>query len=79
MRVVQVDKDRYGRIVGQVFLGNMDVNAEQVKRGMAWVYPKYARDPKLYEFEREAKIDGRGLWRDKNATPPWEYRRARRG
>jgi micrococcal nuclease len=35
VRVEQQDRDRYGRVVGKVYVGSLDVNAEQVKRGMA--------------------------------------------
>jgi endonuclease YncB( thermonuclease family) len=38
VRVVQETVDRYGRIVGRVYVNDMDVNAEQVSKGMAWVY-----------------------------------------
>ena len=31
-RVVEVDRDRYGRIVGQVSIGDLDVNAELVRQ-----------------------------------------------
>jgi endonuclease YncB( thermonuclease family) len=37
-RVVAVDRDRYGRTVGRVYVGDTDVNAELVRRGAAWVY-----------------------------------------
>jgi hypothetical protein len=57
-----------------VYIGELDVNAEQVKRGMAWVYRKYAHDPTLLELEQEARKAKRGLWSDLHATPPWEYR-----
>jgi endonuclease YncB( thermonuclease family) len=36
--VTTVDTDRYGRTVGRVFVDNMDVNAEMIQRGAAWVY-----------------------------------------
>jgi Micrococcal nuclease (thermonuclease) homologs len=39
----------------------LDVNAEQVERGMAWVYRKYARDQALFALEREARNAKRGL------------------
>ena len=35
-------KDRYGRTVARVTCDGIDANAEQVNRGMAWVYRKYA-------------------------------------
>ena len=37
-RVVVQDTDKYGRTVGRVYVGNLDVNAELVKQGAAWVY-----------------------------------------
>ena len=37
-RVVVQDTDRYGRTVGRVYVGGLDVNAEMVKQGAAWVY-----------------------------------------
>ena len=40
-RVVVVDHDRYGRVVGRVHVGNVDVNAELVRQGAAWVYRDY--------------------------------------
>jgi endonuclease YncB( thermonuclease family) len=35
IRVEQQDIDRYGRVVGRVYAGGLDVNAEQIRRGMA--------------------------------------------
>lgn len=40
-------KDRYGRTIGRVRLGSLDVNAEMVRTGYAWVYRKYAKDQSL--------------------------------
>jgi endonuclease YncB( thermonuclease family) len=74
IRVEQQDRDRYGRVVGRVYAGGLVVNAEQVKRGMAWVYRKYARDQTLFALEHEAKNAKLGLWADPYAIAPWEYR-----
>ena len=36
---VKTDKrDRYGRELGKVLINGMDVNREQIRRGMAWHY-----------------------------------------
>jgi micrococcal nuclease len=61
VRVVEVDVDRYGRIVGRVYANGLDVNAELVKQGYAWVYRKYAKSPELYRLEDEARNAKRGL------------------
>jgi len=70
--------DRYGRIVGRVYVDGLDVNRELVARGMAWVYRKYSNDPELLRLEAEAREKGLGLWADPNPVPPWEWRRGRR-
>lgn len=75
VRVDVQTTDRYGREVGRIYLGDLDVNAEQVKTGMAWVYTQYAKDPALKPLEQAARQSRAGLWADANPTPPWEFRR----
>lgn len=79
VKVVQEDMDRFGRVVGRVYVNGLDANAEQVRRGMAWVYRQYARDQSLFGLEDEARAARRGLWSDPNPVPPWEYRRGGKG
>jgi endonuclease YncB( thermonuclease family) len=80
---VEVDwskEDKYGRLVGRVYVGDIDVNLSQADAGMAWAYREFlhemsARDQKLFvQAEEEARKEGRGLWRDTRPTPPWEWR-----
>ena len=68
-------KDRYQRIVARVKCAGVDANAEQVNRGMAWVYRRYAKDHDLYVLEHGAKVEKRGLWADSSPTPPWHWRK----
>ncbi len=83
---VETDKrDRYGREVGKILVNGRDVNLTQVERGMAWHYKAYEReqssdDRKLYDAaEMGARAARKGLWRDAEPTPPWDYRKAKRG
>jgi micrococcal nuclease len=80
-RVVVVDHDRYGRAVARVHVGEMDVNAELVRQGAAWMYRDYARDRALFALEDEARKAKRGLWAlpEAQRTPPWEWRQAPAG
>ena len=80
VRVVVQDTDRYGRTVGRIHAGAVDVNAEMVRRGAAWVYRQYSRDPALLPLEAEARAGRRGLWAlpEAERTPPWEWRAAAR-
>jgi len=70
--------DRYQRSVCRVIVDGVDVNAEQVRRGMAWVYRanrRYVRDSSLYAVEEEAKAAKRGLWRATGPVAPWDWRK----
>ena len=73
-------QDRYGRTVGQVFVGNMDVCLEQVKLGMAWHYKTYQReqspeDRVLYDrAESQAREQRVGLWQDPSPVEPSVFR-----
>jgi endonuclease YncB( thermonuclease family) len=69
--------DRYGRTVARVECDGVDASAEQVRAGMAWVFDRYVTDRSLYPVQDEARSEGRGLWSDSLATPPWEWRRQR--
>ncbi|MDP1634307.1 MAG: thermonuclease family protein [Gallionellaceae bacterium] len=66
--------DRYGRTLARVYCDGIDANAEQVRRGMAWVYDRYVTDRSLYQLQEEAKVSRRGLWADPSPMPPWEWR-----
>ncbi|MDG4562255.1 MAG: thermonuclease family protein [Candidatus Competibacter sp.] len=76
-RVVVQDTDRYGRTVGRVYVGNVDVNAELVKQGAAWVYRQYLKDQSLLKLEADAKAAKRGLWGlpEAQRCPPWDWRK----
>lgn len=83
-RTVTVDwhkRDRYGRLVGKVLVGNKDVGLELVAAGLAWHYKAYereqtAQDRLAYaEAERVARERRLGLWADAEPVPPWEFRR----
>lgn len=76
-RVVVQDVDRYGRTVGRVYVGNMDVNAEMIRQGAAWVYRQYAKDRTLYGLEGQAKVAKQGLWGlpEAQRCAPWDWRK----
>lgn len=70
------NRDRYGRTLAQVYCGGKDANAEQIRRGYAWTYTRYAApDSPLHALEREARAARRGLWNAPDPVPPWNWRR----
>ena len=62
-------------VVGKVKCGEVVANAEQVRRGMAWVYDRYVTDRSLYALQNDARAAHAGLWADKHPTAPWDWRR----
>ena len=75
-RVDERGKDEEGLLLGGVTCNGVDANAEQVKQGLAWVFRTYSPlGSPLYELETNARLMQRGLWRDKEPTPPWEWRK----
>lgn len=77
--------DRYGRIVSKVAINDIDVNLEQVTSGMAWHYKKYQKEQTPEDriayarAEEAARAAGRGLWQDRYAIPPWDFRKSPKG
>ena len=78
--VVQEEIDRYGRLVGHVFVNGTHVNRQLVEDGMAWVYRQYLKDQTLLQDEEEAREARRGLWSlpSTELVPPWEWRKGSR-
>jgi micrococcal nuclease len=76
VQVEPYEQDRYDRLVARLWLGDIDINAEMVKRGYAWTYRRYADDAAYCAYEKAARELQRGLWRlpqDQRAAP-WEWR-----
>lgn len=69
--------DKYGRTVAVVKCAGVEANRAQVDRGMAWVYTKYNKDSALPALQDAARSEKRGLWRDPEPVPPWEWRRTK--
>ena len=71
-----INKDMYGRSVAEVFLPDgRSLNRELIKNGFAWHYKEYSKDESLTQLENEAREQNKGLWTDKNAQAPWEFRK----
>jgi endonuclease YncB( thermonuclease family) len=75
-----VDIDRYGRTVGEVFVGGIDVNREMVRKGHAWAYTKYSHTTEVIELESSARAAKQGIWAlpENQREPPWLWRHSPR-
>lgn len=74
-----VGEDRYGRTLAHIKCVGIDANAEQVRRGWAWVFRRYvSKKSSLYELERQARDAKIGVWQDAEPVAPWAWRRSRK-
>lgn len=75
--VEEFDRDKYGRVVGHVYINDTWVNGALVKEGYAYVYSRYAVSKKLYKFEAQAEKNNLGVWKlpVKERVKPWDWRK----
>lgn len=73
VRCREQDRDPYGRIVAQCFVGEQDVGAWMVREGWAMAYRQYSW--RYIPHELKARLDRTGVWVG-SLVPPWEWRRA---
>lgn len=67
------ERDRYGRLLAYVYVGDMMINAELVAQGYAQIMtiPPNVRHQELFlKLQREARLLQLGLWRDSGPPPP---------
>ena len=69
------EKDRYERILGDVYIGKRRINAEMVQEGMAWHYKFFSKDATIAAAQTKAKAGKVGLWSQPDPVAPWEFRR----
>ncbi len=74
VKIVSQAIDQYGRMVAHLSVDGLDVNAEQIRRGMAWEYSSYHSDKALIALQDEARRASRGLWAQSDPVPPWAWR-----
>jgi len=75
----RVGKDRYRRTIAKIFYDNEKyLSAEIIKAGFGWWYYKASKNFNLKDVEILAKKKKLGLWSDKNAIAPWDFRKMKR-
>jgi micrococcal nuclease len=85
--VVPIEQDRYGRTVAEVFVatgegGEIFVNGEMVRVGMAYHYAQYSDTCPNRQAIRLGESMGKeervGVFGEDGLTLPWEWRRQKR-
>lgn len=76
--VLARDRDRYGRLVGEVWGDGMNLNLEMVRAGKAAVYRRYCGHAAYPQAERVVQSERVGIWGQPGLhQQPWSWRRAK--
>jgi endonuclease YncB( thermonuclease family) len=67
IQVQVVDKDRYGRVVARLFLGEQDIGLSMIDKGKAIVYEQYNNSRTYRETQVIAQNQKRGIWSEPGA------------
>lgn len=77
-RQVSVDPvavDMYGRLVARLYTDDGSVNAELIRRGMAWEYSLNHSNREYLGLQDEARRARRGLWAQHTPLAPSQWRK----
>jgi len=75
--IVPSGQDRYGRVIGLIYINGKILNEALVINGLAWVYDRYCNKricDKWQRLQGQARKAEVGLWSDKNPISPWDWR-----
>lgn len=78
--VQSAGEDRYGRVLGAVYLEEVNINKHMVESGNAWAYTQYVRDKSYFTLQDKAKSLRVGLWSlsEDKIMAPWEWRKKKK-
>lgn len=75
LQINPIGADPNRRLVADAITAEgINLNIEMVKLGLAWHFKRYSDNPLLAIAEKEARAARKGLWKEDNPTPPWEFR-----
>jgi endonuclease YncB( thermonuclease family) len=74
VRIESKGNDRYGRMIGIVYVNGLNVNEEMLRAGLAWRY-KYTKKRSYLQLQEEAQKKRLNIWSMKNPIDPWLWRK----
>ncbi|NDJ25761.1 nuclease [Nostoc sp. B(2019)] len=83
VQVRQIERDKYKRLVAEIFVNNRSVNLAMVQDGQAVVYRQYLQGctntkEQFLQAEANAKRDKLGFWNQSQPVMPWDFRRGKK-
>lgn len=72
-------RDKYGRHLGELYMGTQSINLWMVESGNAWVYTEYCNNDLYKQYQSDAQSARIGLWASGNPVEPWHFRHGTTG
>ena len=69
-------KDRWKRVIADVYVNREFINLKMVRHGYAWHFKKYSNDTNLTQAEQIARKNKSGIWKMKDPEAPWNFRKS---
>lgn len=84
VQVRSIERDKYKRLVAEIFVNNRSVNLRMVQEGQAVVYRQYLKGcdrtkDQFLQAEADAKSQKLGFWNQSQPVMPWDFRRGKKG
>ena len=79
-QLIRAGQDRYGRVLGVISVGGVDLAADLLSQGLAWYYRPCSGRRFVAACENYRKAEERarhqqiGIWADRYREAPWEWR-----
>jgi len=77
-KIKVINTDRYGRKVAKVYVGRKCMNKAMLQEGLAWHYKDYSKSTEYRQLMESAQSQKKGVFRQKNPIPPWEWRKQKK-
>ncbi|MEO1402952.1 MAG: thermonuclease family protein [Cyanobacteria bacterium J06635_1] len=77
IEVLEVDRDRHGRLVGEVWVTDGCLNTQLLSEGLAVAYRKHLHgefQKRYLEAESTARRSRLNFWKQRDPEMPWQYR-----
>jgi micrococcal nuclease len=74
VRYALAETDTEGRPCYNLYVGNDQINLEQVRAGYGWHHTEHERIREFADAEHAARERHVGLWADRHPVEPWKYR-----
>jgi micrococcal nuclease len=78
VRFAPVETDSEGRACCNLYVGDRQINLDQVREGYGWHHTEHEPIREFAEAERVAREHHAGLWADRRPVEPWKYRHEHR-